>query len=208
MADFLSMWWEVMGSDNYYFVIKKTMRQLPKNRCKWWLDSIAVSLFTKNYSDTAGRGALSCDGSIVKLSRNIILWINVVCCNLHRWPSLCLNLDDIYCFTAQHPKMHLFQPVNPFLKAKLHTIYCFFFKFLNTLLLWGWLTTTGSLAHWSKMQIQICWGCCSWNNVLSCWPWMPFIVLRQSQHALQMHLWPPHTLLPLPHCFNLHYFRM
>ena len=31
------------------------------------------------------------------------------------------------------------------------------------------------------------------NNVLSCWPWMAFIVLRQSQHALQMHLWPPHT---------------
>ena len=31
------------------------------------------------------------------------------------------------------------------------------------------------------------------NNVLSCWPWMSFIVLRQSQHAPQMHLWPPHT---------------
>ena len=145
---------------------------------------------------------------------SLLLWIwpgyhhvvNWHCCSLRWWPFIvqrwhCVALPCL-------PRWHLL-----FLISTTPCSKCILTFFLDL--------TKAKLPISLFLNLKICFYACDicwiiWkiltlkesesenpNIVLSCLPWMAFIVLGASQHAPKMHL-----ASSLPHCFPLHYFLM
>ena len=136
-----------------------------------------------------------------------LCFVNWHCCSLHS--------DGLYCATVallhalSLPRWHLFFLISaPCLVAQNA------FQPFNLFLGPPWARAAHKSASPSEKLLlcfyAICW--INWkvftlkesespNIVLSCLPWMAFIVLGASQHAPKMHL-----ASSSPHCFPLHYF--